>query len=178
PARRGAARPAGRPRAGPPRAAPAPRRGHLPRPRRSRRARSRRRRLHLGPARGRDRRAARRSRTSVRTTRRPPEARVAALGSRTLPSRTIVSGGNVGSVRWIFLGTGGFVGRIESETRIAFWPDEPSDHGFDPSLLITVDLARTPTAAALGEISVDAVEVDDCFSGPNGDVRGTTIGPR
>lgn len=81
-------------------------------------------------------------------------------------------------MRWVFGGTGGFVGRIESETRIAFWPDEPSDHGFDPSLLITVDLARTPAAAALGEISFDAVEVDDCFSGPNGNVSGTTIGPR
>ncbi|TMQ11281.1 MAG: hypothetical protein E6J91_23495 [Deltaproteobacteria bacterium] len=39
-------------------------------------------------------------------------------------------------------------------------------------------LARTPTAATLGEIRFDEVEVDDCFSGPNGDVRGTTIGPR
>src|ERR1043166_211910 len=82
------------------------------------------------------------------------------------------------AMRWLFRGTGGFIGRIESETRIAFWPDEPTDHGFDPSLLITVDPARTPPAAALGEISFDAVEVDDCFSGPNGDVRGTTIGPR
>ena len=81
-------------------------------------------------------------------------------------------------MRWVFQGTGGFVGRIESETRIALWPDEPADHGFDPSLLITLDLARTPSAAVRGEISFDAVEVDDCFSGPNGDVRGTTIGPR
>jgi hypothetical protein len=81
-------------------------------------------------------------------------------------------------VRWVFRGTGGFVGRIDSETRIAFWADEPTDHGFDPALLIAVDLGRTPSAAALGEISFDAVEVDDCFSGPNGDVRGTTLGPR
>jgi hypothetical protein len=81
-------------------------------------------------------------------------------------------------MRWVFQGTGGFVGRIESETRVAFWADEPADHGFDPSLLITVDLARTPSAAVLGEISYDAVEVDDCFSGPNGNVRGTSIGPR
>jgi hypothetical protein len=81
-------------------------------------------------------------------------------------------------MRWVFWATGGFVGRIESETRIAFWPDEPADHGFDPSRLITVDLARTPSAAALGEISFDGVEVDDCFSGPNGHIGGTTIGPR
>lgn len=81
-------------------------------------------------------------------------------------------------MRWIFQGTGGFLGRIEGETRISFWPDEPSDHGFDTSRLISVDLARTPSAAALGEIEFDEVEVDDCFSGPNGDVRGTTLGPR
>ena len=81
-------------------------------------------------------------------------------------------------MRWIFRGTGAFIGRVESETRIAFWADEPTDHGFDPELLITVDLSRTPNAALLGDISFDAVEVDDCFSGPNGDVRGTTLGPR
>jgi hypothetical protein len=81
-------------------------------------------------------------------------------------------------MRWIFRGTGAFVGRIESETRVAFWPNEPVDHGFDPSRLITVDLARTPSAASLGEIAFDDVEVDDGFSGPGGDLRGTTIGPR
>jgi hypothetical protein len=64
-------------------------------------------------------------------------------------------------MRWVFRGTGAFVGRIESESRIAFWPDEPYDHGFDPSRLIAIDLARTPTAAAIGEISYDAVEVDE-----------------
>ncbi|HET7502187.1 MAG TPA: hypothetical protein VFK02_14315 [Kofleriaceae bacterium] len=81
-------------------------------------------------------------------------------------------------MRWVFRGTGGFLGRIDGETRIAFWADEPTDHGFDPARLISVDLARTPSAAALGEIRFDAVEVDDCFSGPLGDVRGTTLGPR
>ncbi len=81
-------------------------------------------------------------------------------------------------MRWIFHATGAFVGRIEGETRVSFWPDEPSEHGFDPARLIAIDLARTPTAAALGEIEPDAVEVDDGFSGPSGDVRGTTLGPR
>jgi len=81
-------------------------------------------------------------------------------------------------MRWVFRATGGFVGRIESATRIAFWPDEPADHGFDPSLLIMTDLSRTPAAAALGEISFDAVEIDDCYCGPTGDLRGTTLGPR
>jgi hypothetical protein len=46
--------------------------------------------------------------------------------------------------------------------------DEPVNHGVDPSRLITVDLACTPTAAAAREIGWDAVEVDDCFTGPNG----------
>ena len=81
-------------------------------------------------------------------------------------------------MRCVFVGTGGFLGRIDGETRCAFWADEPVDHGFDPQLLITVDLARTPSAAAAREIDWDAVEVDDCFTGPNGIVGGTTLGPR
>lgn len=81
-------------------------------------------------------------------------------------------------MRSVFVGTGGFLGRIEAETRCAFWTEEPTDHGFDPARLITVDLARTPNAAAAGEIRWDEVEVDDCFTGPNGAVGGTTIGPR
>jgi hypothetical protein len=41
-----------------------------------------------------------------------------------------------------------------------------------------VDLARTPSAAAAGRIAWDAVDVDDCFTGPNGGMGGTTLGPR
>jgi hypothetical protein len=81
-------------------------------------------------------------------------------------------------MRCVFVGTGGFLGRIDGETRCAFWAEEPVDHGFDPRRLITVDLARTPSAAAAREISWDAVQVDDCFTGPNGNVGGTTLGPR
>jgi len=81
-------------------------------------------------------------------------------------------------MRWIFFGTGGFLGRIDSETRCAFWAEEPVDHDFDPGLLIEVDLARTPSAAAAKEIPFDAVQVEDCFTGPNGTVGGTTLGPR
>jgi hypothetical protein len=81
-------------------------------------------------------------------------------------------------MRWIFFGTGGFLGRIDSETRCAFWTEEPVDHDFDPGLLIEVDLARTPSAAAAKEIPFDAVQVEDCFTGPNGTVGGTTLGPR
>jgi hypothetical protein len=81
-------------------------------------------------------------------------------------------------MRCVFIGTGGFLGRIDSETRCAFWADEPVDHDFDPKRLITVDLARTPSAAAAREIGWDDVQVDDCFTGPNGNVNGTTLGPR
>jgi hypothetical protein len=81
-------------------------------------------------------------------------------------------------MRSVFLGTGAYLGRIDSETRCAFWAAEPVDHGFDPMLLIDVDLACTPSAAAAKEISWDEVQVEDCYSGPNGAVAGTTLGPR
>lgn len=81
-------------------------------------------------------------------------------------------------MRSVFFGIGGFLGRIDSETRCAFWADEPVDHDFDPTRLITIDLALTPSAAAAHDISWDAVQVDDCFTGPNGNISGTTLGPR
>ena len=81
-------------------------------------------------------------------------------------------------MRSVFIGTPGHLGRIDSETKCAFWVDEPVDHGFDPSLLITVDLANSPSAALAKEISWLDVEVDDCFTGPNGMVGGSTLGPR
>jgi hypothetical protein len=81
-------------------------------------------------------------------------------------------------MRCVFFGTAGFLGRVDSETRCAFWADEPVDHGFAPERLIEVDLARTPAAAVAGEITWADVQVDDCFSGPNGAVIGTTLGPR
>jgi hypothetical protein len=81
-------------------------------------------------------------------------------------------------MRCVFIGTSGFLGRIDSETRCAFWAEEPVDHGFDPARLIDIDLSRTPSAAVAKEIDWDAVEVDDCFTGPNGVLGGSTIGPR
>jgi hypothetical protein len=81
-------------------------------------------------------------------------------------------------MRSVFVGTPGFLGRIDGETRCAFWVDEPVDHGFDPSRLIEVDLGRTPAAVLAKEINWDDVQVDDCFTGPNGVVTGTTLGPR
>jgi hypothetical protein len=81
-------------------------------------------------------------------------------------------------MRSVFAGMAGFLGRIDGETRCAFWVQEPVDHGFDPDLLIDVDLARCPSAAVAKEISWADVQVDDCFTGPNGVIGGTTLGPR
>jgi hypothetical protein len=80
-------------------------------------------------------------------------------------------------MRSVFVGTPGYLGRIDGGTRCAFWADDPDGHDFDPARLIDVDLAATPQAAAAGTIAWDAVQVDDCFTGPNGVVSGTTIGP-
>jgi hypothetical protein len=74
-------------------------------------------------------------------------------------------------MRCVFLGMAGFLGRIDGETRCAFWAEEPVDHGFDPDRLIEVDLANCPSAVVAKEIGWDEVQVDDCFSGPNGVVR-------
>jgi len=35
-------------------------------------------------------------------------------------------------MRTVFIGTAGFLGRIDSETRCAFWAEDPTEHGFDP----------------------------------------------
>lgn len=78
----------------------------------------------------------------------------------------------------MFIGVAAFLGRIDSETRCAFWTDEPPDHGFDPARLISIDLARTPSAAAAGEIAWSEIECDDCFAGATGNLAGTTLGPR
>ena len=56
-------------------------------------------------------------------------------------------------MRCVFFGTPAFLGRVEGETRCAFWAGEPVDHDFDPALLVRVDLAYTPSAAAAKEIS-------------------------
>jgi hypothetical protein len=78
---------------------------------------------------------------------------------------------------WVFHATAGFLGRVDSQTQCGFWAEEPADHGFDPGRLITVDLARTPTATTAKQIGFREVEVDDCFTGPDGVVSGTTLGP-
>jgi hypothetical protein len=67
------------------------------------------------------------------------------------------------SSRTVFVGTPAFLGRIDGVTRCAFWTDEPVKHDFDPGMLISLDLARTPSAAATNEITWADVDVDDCF---------------
>ncbi len=79
-------------------------------------------------------------------------------------------------MRSVFIATGGFLGRIDSEMRCGFWAEEPVDHGFDPRKLIEVDLAATPSAAAAGRIGWDAVIVDDCYPAANGGHGGTHPG--
>jgi hypothetical protein len=81
------------------------------------------------------------------------------------------------ALRSVFVGTPAFLGRIDGETRCAFWSEEPVDHDFDPERLIEIDLKLTPSAAAAKEISWEQVQVDDCFAGPNGVVSGSTLGP-
>jgi len=70
--------------------------------------------------------------------------------------------------RCVFHAMAGFLGQVDSETRCGFWAEEPADHGFDPGRLITVDLARTPAAAAAKQIGWEQVEVDDCFTAATG----------
>jgi len=82
------------------------------------------------------------------------------------------------AMRSVFVGTPGYLGRVAGLTRCGFWAQDPEEHGFDADRLIDVDLACTPSAAQAKEIDWDEVQVDDCFSGPNGTVGGTTIGPR
>lgn len=80
-------------------------------------------------------------------------------------------------MRCVFVGTGAYLGRLEGETRVAIWSEDPAEHGFDVSRLFAIDLAMTPNAAVMGEISWDAIQVDDLITGPNGS-GGTTLGPR
>lgn len=80
-------------------------------------------------------------------------------------------------VRSVFVVTGAFLGRVDGETRCAFWADDPSEHGFDHARLIAVDLVRTPRAAAAAQIAWAEVEVDDAFSAVGGGLGGTTLGP-
>jgi len=72
-----------------------------------------------------------------------------------------------------FYGTPAWVGAIQGPTVCQWWSNDPAQLNWDRSLLNTVDLSRTPSAALAGRISVSQIEVDD-FTGNGGR---TTIGP-
>lgn len=72
-----------------------------------------------------------------------------------------------------FHGLPAWVGAIQSPTICDFWDCDPDQLNWDRTLLHTVNLARTPSAAIAGQIQVSQIEVDD-HAGSGGR---TTIGP-
>jgi len=75
------------------------------------------------------------------------------------------------------MSTAAYLGRIDGEKRCRICADDPLEHDFDDNRLIALDLSKTPSAALAGAIAWADVEVDDCFSAPNGELAGTTLGP-
>jgi hypothetical protein len=75
--------------------------------------------------------------------------------------------------RSTFHGFGAWVGRLDSRTACAWWPDDPNQLGFDRKQLIEVDLAKNPAAYLSGAIKLDEIEVDD--APPDGGL--TKLGP-
>jgi hypothetical protein len=72
-----------------------------------------------------------------------------------------------------FYGLPAWVGAIHGPTSCDWWNADPAQLNWDRSLLHTVDLAKTPSAAIAGHIKVSEIEVDDhTRSGGR-----TTIGP-
>lgn len=63
--------------------------------------------------------------------------------------------------RSVFYGFGAWVGRLDARTSCSWWADDPNNLNFDPSQLITVDLARNPAAFANGSIPVEDIQIDD-----------------
>ena len=75
--------------------------------------------------------------------------------------------------RVMFYGMPAWVGTIQSPTVCKWWSSDPAQLNWNPALQRTVDLARTPSAALAGSISVADIDVDD-YTGSGGR---TTIGP-
>ena len=72
-----------------------------------------------------------------------------------------------------FQGLPAWVGAIHGPTVCDWWSTDPAKSSWDRSLLNTIDLAMTPSAAIAGRIQVAQIEVDDgTASGGH-----TTIGP-
>jgi hypothetical protein len=72
-----------------------------------------------------------------------------------------------------FYGSPAWVGAIHGPTICDFWNSDPAQLNWDRSLLNTVDLAKTPSAALAGRIKPAQIEVDD----HTGNGGRTTIGP-
>jgi hypothetical protein len=72
-----------------------------------------------------------------------------------------------------FHGLPAWVGAIHGSTVCDWWSTDPAKSNWDRSLLNTIDLALTPSAATAGRIQVAQIEVDD-FTANGGH---TTIGP-
>jgi hypothetical protein len=72
-----------------------------------------------------------------------------------------------------FHGSPAWVGAIQSPTICDYWNNDPTQLNWDRSLLNTVDLSKTPSAALAGRIKSSQIEVDD----HTGNGGRTTIGP-
>lgn len=72
-----------------------------------------------------------------------------------------------------FYGSPAWVGAIQSPTICDWWNNDPAQLNWDRTLLNTVDLSKTPSAAMAGRIKSTQIEVDD-HTGIGGR---TTIGP-
>jgi hypothetical protein len=72
-----------------------------------------------------------------------------------------------------FHGLPAWVGAIHGSTVCDWWSTDPAKSNWDRSLLNTIDLAMTPSAAIAGRIQIAQIEVDD-FVTSGGH---TTIGP-
>jgi hypothetical protein len=77
--------------------------------------------------------------------------------------------------RSVFYGFNAYIGSIKGATSCAWWPADPASHGYNPALLIDVDLARCPQGVRNGTIALALMQLDD-FQGWGGNGQ-TRIGP-
>lgn len=64
-------------------------------------------------------------------------------------------------MRTSFVAFGAYLGRVRSQTECDVWIDDPVEHRFSEQRLVTIDLARTPSAAIQGDIEWSQVQVED-----------------
>ena len=80
------------------------------------------------------------------------------------------------TIKSVFFGFGAWVGRIDGETRCAFWSRHPSEVNYDQVLLVPVDLLLAPATAQQGRIDWDQIQLDD-LRDANVANGVTTLGP-